>query len=167
MLRDGGVTEWNAWRAANPRVIPDLFKADLSKADLASDNAVGVNLYSADLEAATLFGANLHGANLRDANFTHAKLGFTLFGNANLTGSVDRQGRVYISTGKSVHVFTPDGMFAGTIPGPQGLHGIFFGGRDKKTLFGIVFYDGWGTPSARNRIIAIPTIAQGFTGRAK
>ena len=26
---------------------------------------------------------------------------------------------------------------------------------------------GWGTPSARNRIIAIPTIAQGYTGRAK
>lgn len=40
-------------------------------------------------------------------------------------------------------------------------------GRDKKTLFGIVFYGAWGTPSARNRIIAIPTIAQGFSGRAK
>jgi hypothetical protein len=51
--------------------------------------------------------------------------------------------------------------------GPQGLHGTFFGGRDKKTLFAIVFYGGWGTPSARNRIIAIPTIAQGYTGRAK
>ena len=38
---------------------------------------------------------------------------------------------------------------------------------DKKTLFGIVFYGTWGTPSARNRIIAIPTIAQGYTGRAK
>ena len=25
----------------------------------------------------------------------------------------------------------------------------------------------WGTPSARNRIIAMPTIAQGYTGRAK
>jgi hypothetical protein len=49
----------------------------------------------------------------------------------------------------------------------QGLHGTFFGGRDKKTLFGIVFYGGWGTPSARNRIIAIPTVAQGYTGRAK
>ncbi len=81
--------------------------------------------------------------------------------------AVDQQGRIYVATGKSVDVFAPDGSFAGTIPGPQGLHGTFFGGRDKKTLFGIVFYGGWGTPSARNRIIAIPTIAQGYTGRAK
>ena len=81
--------------------------------------------------------------------------------------AVDQQGRVYIATGKSVDVFAPDGKFAGSIPGPEGLHGTFFGGRDKKTLFGIVFYGGWGTPSARNRIIAIPTIAQGYTGRAK
>ena len=65
--------------------------------------------------------------------------------------AVDQQGRVYIATGKSVDVFAPDGKFAGSIPGPQGLHGTFFGGRDKKTLFGIVFYGGWGTPSARNR----------------
>jgi gluconolactonase len=81
--------------------------------------------------------------------------------------AVDQQGRVYIATGKSVDVFAPDGKFLGTIPGPQGLHGTFFGGRDKKTLFGIVFYGGWGTPSARNEIIAIPTLAQGYTGRAK
>ena len=81
--------------------------------------------------------------------------------------AVDQQGRVYIATGKSVDVFASDGTFAGTIPGPQGLHGTFFGGRDRKTLFGIVFYGGWGTPSARNRIIAIPTISQGYTGRAK
>ncbi len=81
--------------------------------------------------------------------------------------AVDQQGRVYVATGKSVDVFSPNGKFLGTIPGPQGLHGTFFGGRDKKTLFAIVFYGGWGTPSARNMIIAIPTIAQGYTGRAK
>lgn len=81
--------------------------------------------------------------------------------------AVDQQGRVYVATGKSVDVFAPDGKFVGSIPGPQGLHGTFFAGRDKKTLFGIVFYGGWGTASARNQIIAIPTIAQGYTGRAK
>ena len=81
--------------------------------------------------------------------------------------AVDQQGRVYVATGKSVDVFAPDGKFVGSIPAAQGTHGTFFGGRDKKTLFGIVFYGGWGTSSARNRIIAIPTIAQGFTGRAK
>jgi hypothetical protein len=60
-----------------------------------------------------------------------------------------------------------DGKFLGTIPGPQELHGTFFGSKDKKTLFACVFYGGLGTPSARNKIIAIPTIAQGYTGRAK
>jgi len=81
--------------------------------------------------------------------------------------AVDQQGRVYVATGKSVDVFSAEGKFLGTIPGPQGLHGTFFGGRDKKTLFGIVFYGGWGTPSARNEIIAIASLAQGYTGRAK
>jgi gluconolactonase len=81
--------------------------------------------------------------------------------------AVDAQGRVYVATGASVDVFAPNGNFLGSIPGPQGLHGTAFGGKDKKTLFGIVFYGTWGTPSARNQVIAIPTIAQGHTGRAK
>jgi hypothetical protein len=74
-------------------------------------------------------------------------------GDAGDGSAVDQRGRVYVATGKSVDVLAADGTF--------------FGGRDKKTLFGIVFYGGWRTPSARNRIIAIPTIAQGYTGRAK
>jgi len=81
--------------------------------------------------------------------------------------AVDSEGRLYVATGRSVDVFSPKGEFLGSIPAPQGTHGTTFGGRDKKTLYGIVFYGGWGTPSARNRIIAIPAIAQGYTGRAK
>ena len=81
--------------------------------------------------------------------------------------AVDTEGRLYVATGSSVDVFSPKGDFLGSIRGPQGLHGTAFGGRDKKTLYGIVFYGDWGTPSARNRVIAIPTIAQGYTGRAK
>ena len=81
--------------------------------------------------------------------------------------AVDAQGRVYVATGASVDVFAPSGELLGSIAGPRGLHGVAFGGRDKKTLFAIVFYGTWGTRSARNRIIAIPTIAQGYTGRAK
>jgi sugar lactone lactonase YvrE len=92
----------------------------------------------------------------------------TLRGGRSGDGSaVDQQGRLYVSTGSSVDVFAPDGEFLGTIPGPQGLHGVAFGGADKRTLFGIVFSGGWGTPSARNEVIAIPTIAQGYMGRAK
>jgi sugar lactone lactonase YvrE len=81
--------------------------------------------------------------------------------------AVDAQGRVYVATGSSVDVFAPNGEFLGIIPGPQGLHGTAFGGRDKKMLFGIVFYGAWGTPSARNRVIAIPMIAEGYRERAK
>lgn len=81
--------------------------------------------------------------------------------------AVDAEGRLYVSTGMSVDVFAPDGAFLGTIPGPQGLHGVAFGGPDKQTLFGIVFYGGWGTPAARNQVIAIPTLARGYAGRAK
>jgi sugar lactone lactonase YvrE len=81
--------------------------------------------------------------------------------------AVDSEGRLYVATGASIDVFAPSGEFLGTIPAPAGTHGTAFGGGDKKTLFGIVFYGGWGTPSARNRVIAIPTIAQGYLGRAK
>ena len=88
-------------------------------------------------------------------------------GQAGDGSAVDSQGRVYVATGKSADVFAPNGDFLGSITGPQGMHGVAFGGKDKKTLFGIVFYGGWGTPSARNRVVAIPMIAQGYTGRAK
>ena len=81
--------------------------------------------------------------------------------------AVDAQGRLYVATGEAVDVFSPSGDYLGSIAGPQGLHGVAFGGKDKKTLFGIVFYGGWGSPAARNQLIAIPTVAQGYLGRAK
>ncbi|MEY4761225.1 MAG: hypothetical protein RLZZ200_1081 [Pseudomonadota bacterium] len=88
-------------------------------------------------------------------------------GQAGDGAAVDAQGRVYVATGASVDVFSPAGEFLGSIPGPRGIHGVAFGGKDKKTLFGIVFYGGWGTPSARNQIVALPMLAQGYPGRAK
>jgi gluconolactonase len=81
--------------------------------------------------------------------------------------TVDALGRLYVATGEAVDVFSPKGDFLGSIAGPQGLHGVAFGGPDKRTLYGIVFYGGWGSPSARNQVIAIPTLAQGYLGRAK
>jgi sugar lactone lactonase YvrE len=81
--------------------------------------------------------------------------------------AVDSQGRLYVATGSSADVFAPNGDFLGSIPAPRGTHGVAFGGKDKRTLFGIVFYGGWGTPSARNEIIAIPLLSEGYAGRAK
>lgn len=81
--------------------------------------------------------------------------------------AVDNEGRIFVAAGGSVDVISPQGEKLGTIPGPQGLHGVAFGGTDKRTLFGIVFYGGWGTPSARNQVVAIDVIPQGYLGRAK
>ena len=88
-------------------------------------------------------------------------------GTAGDGSAVDQQGRLYVATGASVDVFDPNGTFLGSIAGIPGLHGTAFGGPDKKTLYAIVFSGAWGTSSARNRVIAIPTIAQGYAGRAK
>jgi sugar lactone lactonase YvrE len=103
-----------------------------------------------------------------DGSLSHQReFGKLRGGQAGDGSAVDTQGRLYVATGASADVFAPNGEFLGSIPGPQGMHGVAFGGLDKKTLFGIVFFGGWGTPSARNQIVAIPTIAQGYTGRAK
>lgn len=81
--------------------------------------------------------------------------------------TVDSEGRLYVATGEAVDVFSPEGDFLGSIAAPNGLHGVAFGGKDKRTLYGIVFYGGWGSPAARNQVIAIRTEAQGYLGRAK
>jgi sugar lactone lactonase YvrE len=81
--------------------------------------------------------------------------------------AVDSEGRLYVATGSSADVFAPSGEFLGSIPAPRGTHGVAFGGKNKQTLFGIVFYGGWGTPTARNEIIALPMLSKGFAGRAK
>jgi sugar lactone lactonase YvrE len=44
-----------------------------------------------------------------------------------------------MATGASADVFSPAGEFLGSIAAPRGTHGVAFGGKDKKTLFGIVF----------------------------
>jgi gluconolactonase len=81
--------------------------------------------------------------------------------------AVDNEGRIFVAAGGAVNVISPEGEVLGIIPGPPGLHGVAFGGEDKRTLFGIVFYGGWGTPSARNQIVALEVLTQGYLGRAK
>jgi sugar lactone lactonase YvrE len=81
--------------------------------------------------------------------------------------AVDNSGNIFVAAGGAVNVIAPDGEVLGVIPGPQGLHGVAFGGNDKRTLFGIIFYGGWGTPSARNQVVALDVLVQGYLGRAK
>ncbi|OYX31465.1 MAG: hypothetical protein B7Y99_10035 [Caulobacterales bacterium 32-69-10] len=81
--------------------------------------------------------------------------------------AIDAEGRLYVAVGGAVDVFDKAGAFLGTIAGPPGLHGVAFGGKDKKTLYAIIFYGGWGSPSGRNRLVGIPVLTAGYAGRAK
>jgi gluconolactonase len=80
--------------------------------------------------------------------------------------AIDAAGRIYVSTGSGVDVVAPDGKFLGTIPGPEGLHGVAFSGTDKKTLYAVTL-TGFMTPIRKSQVISIPMIAQGYQGRAK
>src|SRR5262245_49171618 len=71
-LLNHGVEAWNAWRKAEPSVVPDLTAADLK----------GANLNNADLS-----GANLHRANLHEASLVEAKLCGAVLSVAYLAGA--------------------------------------------------------------------------------
>ena len=94
--------------------------------------------------------------------------------------TVDSEGRIYVTNGSVIEVFSPDGMMLGVIPGPKGddLISVAFGGKDKHTLFAVglakKFHHGrLGLPSDTmqggqgGELIAIHMLAQGYEGRAK
>jgi pentapeptide repeat protein len=98
-----GVEPWNLWRKQDPKIRPDLSKAQLSEAhlvaaDLHSVNLHGANLLDANLSVAdlrhaylhraTLRGARLTGVNLQKADFRGADLLDAKLRNANLSGAV-------------------------------------------------------------------------------
>ena len=119
-------------------------------------------LYVGNGPVVAVFDVQPDGALTGQREFARLRTGRVADGSA-----VDSEGRLYVATGEAVDVFSPAGGFLGSIAGPRGLHGVAFGGKDKRTLYGIVFYGGWGAPSARNQLITIPMQAQGYLGRAK
>jgi hypothetical protein len=110
-----GVHFWNQWREEYPEIKPDLSDADLSGADLSGADLSGAdltgvdfirahlsgahlswaNLFVANLSGADLTGVNLTGANLTrtdlfaphlpPADLSRARIGYTVFGNVNLS----------------------------------------------------------------------------------
>jgi uncharacterized protein YjbI with pentapeptide repeats len=90
-----GVAAWNAWREANPNILPDLSeadlsganlgKADLSTADLSMADLSGADLSKANLSIADLTGADLGKANLTEADLSGANLSAANLAEANLT----------------------------------------------------------------------------------
>jgi sugar lactone lactonase YvrE len=147
---------------ANPQGTVSEYGADVALANGVILSPDERTLYVTNGPVVLAFDAQPDGSLTNQREFGRLRGGLSGDGSA-----VDADGRLYVATGTSADVFGPDGEFLGSIAGPRGLHGVAFGGADKKTLFGIVFYGTWGTPSARNQVIAIPTIAQGYTGRAK
>ena len=81
LLRQG-VGVWNAWRAQEPSVRPDLFMANLDRANLSGAKLSLAYLVRADLSEARLSGAYLVGADLSEANLSEASLS-----EANLSGA--------------------------------------------------------------------------------
>jgi hypothetical protein len=69
-----GVAAWNAWRADNESVDPDLSGANLNRVMLRSANLVSAKLSRAELISADLSGADLSGANLLSAYLISANL---------------------------------------------------------------------------------------------
>ncbi|WP_374246792.1 pentapeptide repeat-containing protein [Zoogloea sp.] len=87
---DQGRDAWNAWRQANPDLVPQLRSAPLAGRDLR-----GFDLHDAYLRRAHLQGARLDGCKLREANLSGAELeGATLTG-AGLVGANLRAARMH------------------------------------------------------------------------
>jgi hypothetical protein len=90
-----GPIAWNAWREANPNIVPDLsgIQLTLHQRQLGPSNGGPVDLHGADLERAvlryaTLTGADLEGARLVGADLTHARLDNARLMGADLTDAL-------------------------------------------------------------------------------
>jgi hypothetical protein len=85
-----GTTAWNEWRAANPKVTPELSRAHLFDAELYGADLLGAILREADLIASGLGGADLGGADLSGADLSGADLSEADLRNAKLVGAALR-----------------------------------------------------------------------------
>ncbi len=81
--------------------------------------------------------------------------------------TVDAAGRLYVTAGggaggaPGVQVFASDGKHLGQIPSPRNLITVAFSGPDKKTLYAVA------NDRVNVDVYTIPTVAQGYKGRAK
>lgn len=112
-----GVAAWNSWRIENPEIQADfsgayLVGADLFRVDLAEANLSEANLCEADLSGADLSGADLRGAKLTGADLAFANLRRVDLGGANLTNAIvgwTTFGDVDLSVVRGLETVTHDG----------------------------------------------------------
>jgi gluconolactonase len=91
--------------------------------------------------------------------------------------TIDAEGRLYVTSGPGVQVFSTEGKYLGVIPTPRSVISAAFSGPDKRRLYvvgtGALGPDGqeFRTPEGvRNNaktIYKIAMLTQGFKGRAK
>lgn len=99
-ILEEGSEAWNEWRSKHPGTVPDLnginiLNANFSFADFSFADLSGGDLTGADLSHSILTGANLSGTDLTFANLSYAfldgsnfanvKLGYTVFGDNDLS----------------------------------------------------------------------------------
>lgn len=80
-----GIGAWNAWRANNPKVMPDFKSADLSGMDLSYADFRQADFSNANLRNTTLIWTNFTAANLNKTDLTRAIIGETIFGKIDLS----------------------------------------------------------------------------------
>ena len=93
-----------------------------------------------------------------DGSLTHERQ-FALVGDDGST--IDSEGRLYTTGGGGVQVVDPNGQWLGEIPSPLPLITVLFGGKDKKTLYGVA------NTQQFVEIFTLPMLAQGYQGRAR
>ena len=71
--------------------------------------------------------------------------------------AVDKEGRVFNAGCNGIQVYSPQGRHLGTIPTARQIQNLAFAGPDKKTLYLV----------GRSAAWKIPTLTQGYKGRAK
>lgn len=102
-----------------------------------------------------------------DASLTHQREFGRLRGPGD-GATIDADGRVYVTEHSSqdgIEVFSNRGEPLGVIPTPYPVISLAFAGPDKKTLYAVA--ETGKSPAQAAAILAIPTIAAGYPGRAK
>ncbi|NER82345.1 MAG: pentapeptide repeat-containing protein [Leptolyngbya sp. SIO1D8] len=118
-----GVEAWNQWREENPKLKPDLSRANLHNANLSYANLSEVNLRGANLNLANLryaklskanlsntnpFEANLSGADLKGANLSGTNLSYANLSETNLRGANLRSASLIYTDLRNADLFEAD-----------------------------------------------------------
>jgi gluconolactonase len=146
---------------ANPQGVITLQSHGLPFTDAISLSPDERTLYVSDNIKGTLIAFDIQ----PDGSLTHQRVIAQMPGGGGDGSTVDSQGRVYVTGYHGVRVFEPNGHYDGTIPTPYDVISSAFAGPDKKTLFVVALVNGPG--GLIDEIWSIPTIAQGYLGRAK